>query len=373
MSKKIVKVVVGFILTAIFSFGFLYVSNSFVGFTYETPSETFVGKLSENSYFSKTDTARAYISEEFSGSTSNVSYSGYQKISDLTESEINALPLEDSVLENINAGEKVVVSYSCNGEDKTSNTCLLKAGSRYHYFVEPSIVGEAITNSYFESCLDGSKYLNCTATTTLNLRVISDSMSTDSIYRQVIQFNDNVAYIDQELPGMEYEMYFKENDERIAVYLKHPQRNDGIFYTLSEINSELRSQGMYYEVKLVKGGEQVNVSSLSSMQQITDFMFMMPVDASYFVKTNFGFSMPNEKYKEVCKMMSGGDAYLDIENAWREHKIHFNSDYYVTNGRLSASKTILTMTDGEDVFALTITVNYTDFGKTSVTIPGRGQ
>lgn len=373
MSKKIVKAVIGFVLTAVFSVGFLFVSNSFSGFTYETPSETFVGKLSDNSYYSKTDTARAYISEEFSGLTSNVSYSGYQKISDLTESQIKALPLEDSVLDNISAGEKVVVNYSCNGQEKKSNTCLLQTDSGYHYFVEPNSAGESITNSYFESCLDGSKYLNCTATTTLNFRIASDKISTDSIYRQVIQFDDDIAYIDQELPGMVYEMYFKENDSKIAVYLKHPQKDDGLFYSLSEINSELRYQGLYYEVKLVKGGEQVNVSNLSSMQQITDFMFMMPVDASYFVKTNFGFSMPNEKYKEVCKMMAGEEAYLEIESAWKEYKIHFNSDYYVTDGRLSASKTILTMTDGEDVFALTITVNYTDFGKTSVTIPGRGQ
>lgn len=166
-----------------------------------------------------------------------------------------------------------------------------------------------------------------------------------------------------------YKIAKKINYDSINVYIEHPQKNDGKLYTLSEINRDLRSQNLEYKVYISKGGEQVWIESLSTLQDITDFMFMMELDASYFVKTPYGFSMPDEKYKEVCKLMMGENAYAEMEEAWDEYHIHFNSDYYVTDGRLSASKTVLTMSNGDDIFALTITVNYTDFGTTEVKLP----
>ena len=108
---------------------------------------------------------------------------------------------------------------------------------------------------------------------------------------------------------------------------------------------------------------------MTTMQDITDFMFMMELDASYFVKTSYGFSMPEEKYKEVCRLMLGEHEYQEMIQAWEEHYFNFSADYYVTEGRLSASKITLSMSDGNDVFALTVTVNYTDFGTTEVVLP----
>ncbi len=364
--KKVLKLVFGLTFTLIFSLGFFVLGENMNHFKYDDPSETFIGVLSSYSYNSKADTAKAFLANELTGITSQPVYNNYQKIKELDENEIDALFIEKTLKSKIDSAEDITIFYSCDGEEKRSSTCLLTMGDEYRYYVSISNVGEAITNSYFDSVLDGSKYLNCTSTTTVNFRLINPKATTDATYRQTIMFDKDVAYFDQEFPGMNFKAYFKETINGIVPYLEHPTDDDGKFHSLTEINRDLSSQYLRYEVYLSKGGETINIESLDTLQDVTDFMFTMPVDASYFVKTPYGFSMPNNKYKAVCKLMAGEDAYQEIEQTWSEHHIYFNSDYYVSEGRLSASKTVLTMSDGEDVFALTIIVNYTDFGSTKV-------
>ena len=369
MVKRIVKLVTGLILTAAISVGMFILGDNMNFFQYEDPSETFVGVLSERAYGSKVETAKEFITIELTGATSKPIYSGYEKIADLSSEDIEKLALSAEDKAKVTAAERVVVHYTCDDVNRSMDACLLEMEGEYRYYVSPSSNGEALTNSYFDTVLDGARYLNCTSVTTVNMRLVNPQATTDATYRQTILFDDDKAFFDQELPGFSSDMYFVEKNEYLTAYLEHPQKNDGKFYSLSEINSDLRSQNLIYEVFLVKGGERVSLKSLSTLQDITDFAFMMQVDASYFVKTPNGFSMPNEKFKEVCKLMLGDLAYGEIEQAWDEYHIHFNSDYYVTNGRLSASKTVLTMSNGEDVFALTISVNYTDFGATEIVLP----
>lgn len=366
MVKRILKLVVGLVLTVAMSIGMFELGNNLDHFKYDEPSETFVGVVSHSSYTSKVETARAFLTNELTGATSQPVYIGYEKISNLSTSDIENLALEEELKSEIESAESIAVYYTCDEINKSANTCLLKMNGEYRYYVSISSLGEALTNSYFDTVLDGAKYLNCTSTTTVNMRLVNPEATTDATYRQTIMFDNDIAYFDQELPGMDYEMYFTESNNSINVYLEHPQKNDGKFYSLSEINSDLRSQHLEYKVYLTKGGEKVGIDSLSTLQDITDFMFMMQLDASYFVKTTYGFSMPDEKYKEVCKMMADETAYAEMEQEWDEYHIHFNSDYYVTDGRLSASKTVLTMSNGDDIFALSIIVNYTDFGTTEV-------
>lgn len=369
MVKRIVKLVVGLALTVAISIKLFELGNNLDHFKYDDPSETFVGVVSDSSYGSKVETAKAFLTNELTGVTSQPVYTGYEKLGDLSSNDIDNLVLEQELKSEIESAESIAVYYTCDDVSKSTKTCLLKMNGEYRYYVSMSSVGEALTNSYFDTVLDGAKYLNCTSTTTVNLRLVNPKATTDATYRQTIMFDNDIAYFDQELPGLDYEMYFTESGNSINVYLEHPDKNDGKFYTLSEINKDLRSQNLEYKVYLTKGGEKVWLESLSTLQDITDFMFMMKLDASYFVKTAYGFSMPDEKYKEVCKMMAGEDAYAEMEQAWDEYHIHFISDYYVTDGRLSASKTVLTMSNGDDIFALTINVNYTDFGTTEVTLP----
>lgn len=364
MSKKIMKLVVGMVLTVTISVSMFTLGSDLDSFEYDEPSETFVGVISDSSYGSKDETARAFLLNELTGATAQPIYSKYEKIKDLSTEDIENLALEQNLKSEIESAENIAVYYSCYGVNKRTNTCLLEMNGEYRYYVSLPSNGEALTNSYFDTVLDGAKYLNCTSTSTVNIH-----STTNVVYRQTIMFDDDIAYFDQELPGMDYEMYFSDSDNSIDVYLEHPQKNDGKFYSLSEINKELRSQNLEYKVYLTKGGEKVWIEELSTLQDITDFMFMMQLDASYFEKTSTGFSMPKEKYKEVCKMMAGETAYAEMEKEWDKYIVNFRADYYVTDGRLSGSETSLVMSKGDDIFAMNIIVNYTDFGITEVMLP----
>ena len=369
MTARIVKLVVGLLLTASVSIGMIRLGNNVGGLDYETPSETFVGAVSAASYETKEETARAYLSNELKGDSSQPIYLSYEKVDDLTSDEIAGLALDDDLMASVESAEKGIVHYTDNSVEKRSSTTIIKANGKYRYYVSLTAVGEPLTNSYFESVFDGANYLNCTSTTTVNMRVNSSVTSSDVTYLQIIKFDDDVAYFDQQLPGMDFELYFEEVSSSIEVYIEHPQKNDGKLYPLSEINRDLYYQGFEYRVYLTNGNEQIWIDTLDAMQDITDFMFMMDLDASYFVKTSYGFSMPDEKYREVCRMLLDDVDYNMLSLAWDEYHIRFNADYYVTDGRLSASKTVLTLSDGDEVFAITITALYTDFGTTEVTLP----
>ena len=369
MVSRIVKLVIGLLITTAVSVGMFTVEGTLNHFEHDNYSETFIGVISAASYDSKEETVRGFLETELCGASAQPVYVGYEKISDLTSEEINELALDEQTKAEVVSAERVSVRYATERDEKRVSTCVLEMNGRYRYYVSLSLDGEALTNSYFDSVFDGAKYLNCTANTVVNMRVNNKQTASDVSYRQVIQFDDDIAYFDQELPGMDYDMYFTEEENSIDIYIEHPDKRDGKLYSLARINRELRSQNLEYRVYLTNGNEQVWLDTMTTMQDITDFMFMMELDASYFVKTSYGFSMPEEKYKEVCRLMLGEREYQEMIQAWEEHYFNFSADYYVTEGRLSASKITLSMSDGNDVFALTVTVNYTDFGTTEVVLP----
>lgn len=387
MKWRLIKSAVGIVLTVVVSLGMFAFGNGFGSLKKENYSETFLGCLSDTSYKSKVDSVKAFLENEIKGVTSTPQYIGYEKIGDLTSAELRKLEIDRELEEQVESAELITVFYKCpedsyymsyNDEDevdaerksiKQIESCIVKMLDGYRYYSYLSTDGEALTNSYFKTVLDGSKYLNCTSTTTLNMRTFSNNMVSDANYRQTIKFDDDIASFDQDLPGMTNKMFFTEDNGDIEVYLEHPVDKDGKFYSLSDLNREFRRQNMEVKVFLIKGGEQIAIDTLSVMQDVTDFMFMMQLDASYFVKTDFGFSMPDNKYKEVCKLMVDENTYSQMAHDWERYHVYFNSDYYVTEGRLSGSKTVLTMSNGDDIFALTIDVDYTDFGTTEVVLP----
>lgn len=370
MIKRIITLAVSITLSIGATIGLAVLGNHMDFFQADEHSETFAGYVSTEEYENREAAARGFLKCELTGSTLQPEYKGYTKISDLGSNEINALGVSDLTEKKIVEGEQVSIEFTHDSIESKANTYLLQTSDAgFVYFVPPQETGETLTNSYFESVLDGKKYSNCTSITTVNLRLVSSAtVPVDSTYRQAIYFDDEKAFFNQELPGYDTDFYFIEDGDSIIAYMEHPSNKDGKFYTINEINKTL-APGYYYEVYLMKGGNRTNIEEFSSIQDIVDIMFMMELDASYFVKTDVGFSMTDEKCKEVCKMMAGEDFFKEIEDAWTDFHIHFRSDYYVTDGRLSASKTVLTMSNGDEIFALTLETKYSDFGTTEVEMP----
>ena len=366
MAAKLAKMIVSVVLVAAMTSGMVYVGTHMDFFGADAYSDTFAGYVSETSYSTKEDTAKAFLQNELTGATAKPIYTGYTILEKITSKEVEELGITNLTDKVIRDAEKVKIDYICNDAETSAKTYILNSTQGYLYFIPPQETGEALTNAYFNIVCDGNKYLNSTATTNINLRVISSQMTTESTYRQIIYFDDDKAFFNQELPGFDTDIYFEERNNSILIYIEDPNNKNGHFYTLDELG---RKHGVKYYVYLVKGSESVNVDTLNKMKDIVDFAFMLELDASYFVKTDVGFSMTDDKYKEVCKFMAGEAFAEEIEKNWEEHHIHFRADYYVTDGRLSASRIVLTMSDGEDIFALTLETRYTDFGSTEVVLP----
>jgi len=330
-------------------------------------SETFKGSVSKNVYATKEAAARAFVSEEITGEGASFEYVGYTKTGDLTEDELAEINAQRLSADDFLSGEKVTIEYRSAEKEGAVKAYLLNTARRCRYYVLPPESGEQVTNAYLNSVLDGAKYLNCTATSTFSLN-ISEVMTT---YRQVIKFDDDKAYFKQEVPGLISDLYLKEVSDGISVYLKHPEIHDGKFYSLSEINSYYFEKKLKYEPYLQKGGERILIENLGSMQEVTDFAFTTIADASYFTKTTNGFEMNDDQFKAFCKMILGSAFEESFEKSLDDYKVHFHSDFYVSEGRLSRNKTVLSLLYDDNFMTIAIDSVYSDFAATEVEIPER--
>lgn len=330
-------------------------------------SETFSGSISESSYSSKEAAARAFVSRELSGQGATYEYTGYTKTGDLTKSELTEINAKNTLDEAIQSGEKVKIGYRNTQANNNVRAYLLETAQYCRYYVLPPEDGEPVTNTYLDSVLDGANYLNCTSTTTVGLSIL-DMMTT---YMQVIKFDDDKVYFKQELPGLISDVYLEESAGVLTAYIEHPEIHDGKFYALSEIKSYYAKMNLIYELYLKKGGEKILIDSLNSIRDVTDFAFMLNVDASFFVKKNYGFSMTDNNFKAFCKAFASDAMGDTLDQVWEDYKLYFRSDYYVSDGRLSKSETILRLLYEDKFMTLSVVSLYSDFGTTEVVIPDR--
>lgn len=331
-------------------------------------SETFAGSVSAATFDSEESAARAFLTEQIAGATSNPQYTKYEKLADMTEAELAALS-EAHLVDGYTllGGERVQIGYTENGKDSSVLTYFIRTTTGILYYIAPQENGQPLTADYFDSVWRGSNYVNCTATTTVSLCRTGGETPGTTNYIQRIYFADDKAYFAQEVPGTVSELYFTEVEGGLMPYMHFPERKDDqTFYSLAEINRISEEQyHKHWILVLCKGNEQVDVSTLETIADIADFAFMLELDASYFVKTDFGFSMPEEKYENVYVQLFGEEARQTFE----AYHIHLRADFYVYEGRLSKETTVLTMSNGEEVIAVTIETVYSDFGTTTVELP----
>ena len=368
MIKRIVILVISCVVILAMSTG-LYIADTTIGkATVGEYSETFVGYVSETAYDTEEETLQAFLVRELTGATAEPEYVGFRPVGELSSDELKRL-VEDGLTDaDVISGKKVCLDYLDKEASKSTNVYLLETVNGWLYYIAPHATGEAITNSYLQTVLDPAKYANCTASSTVGIRTVGTAVPTDTSYRQVIYFADDKAFFNQDLPGFTTDAYFEEKDGGIECYLEHPLKNDGLIWSQSAIDRDLASSNRYLVVYITNGTEQIAVSEFDTMLEIVDLAFMMDLDASYFVKTDKGFSMLDDKYMQVCQNMAGSVFADQIADAWEDYNIHFRADYYVTEGRLSASETVLTMSNGEQLFSMRYEIQYTDFGTTEVEI-----
>ena len=368
MTKKIVSLAIGFVLTLACSLGFFFYGRSLSGFKVDAYSETFTGYVSERTYSTKEETAQQFLAQQLSGETSAPVMDSFTQVRQLPASELDGIKAMSDSYSNIVSGEEIEVKYVVDGTSGIGNTpyalpqykyvsvyILVTSSGEYYYFVPLQAKGQPLANSYYATVVDAEKYRNCTATVKLQ------SMT------QVIEFGGDIARLGQP-SGSDW--YFKDTGYGIEPYLQHPEKMDGKYYSASEINATSGNTRYQFYIQTVDG--MIDVDTMSGMEDLVSLVFALDVDASYFVKTDYGFCIPNDKCKEVAKKMFVG-SMPDVDAMWEEYNIYFSAEYYVTEGRLSASKVILTMFSGANTYSYSAISTYTKFGTTEVSIPGRAE
>lgn len=367
--KKIAKLILSLSLTVVAAGGIIGVGVVLNSKSAANGVDSFKGYVSDIVFDTKEQTVRNYVEKEFSSETKSTEFINFEKISNLSRDDIDRMGALSLTDKEIIDGEEVNIKFSRGGQILNAKACIFNTGFGYIYYVPPVETGGLIPNTYFNYIFNKENYLNSTYDCTVNMRTISEEATNDSIYHQQIYFADKKAYFDQDLPGLTNDFYFEEKDGRIISYLKHPNKKDGKFYSLSEINNSL-SPGLYYKVYLLKGNEQVDIAGLTKMDEIISFMFSMNLDSSFFVKTDRGFSMTDDRYKDVCKNLIGSaSTNKEIDEAWDTYQVHFRGDYYVNEDRLSAYQIVLTMVNNDTIYALEIKSEFSNFGTTEIEMP----
>lgn len=365
--KNVLRLIISISISIIITFSLLYINNS-VALNNDKYSETFKGYISDTVYSNVENTAKGYLNNELSGATASIQYKNCRVIKQLSAQEIEILNLSDLTDKNIIGVDDVEIEFVRNDTQSSINTLFVSTNSGFMYYVAPQRTGEPLTNSYLQSVLNGNNYVNCTSNTSFNFRLIDPEMTLSTTYYHSILIDNDKIYVKQNLLGLSNEIYLVEKNNKIVAYCKDPNLNDGKFYTLSEINRRL-PYNYIYQVKIIKGGNEIDVNMLSSMKEAIDLIFLFEFDASYFIKQDFGYSITNDKFKDLCKTIAGESYAEQIDKDWLDYHINFRGDYYVSDGRLSSCVIVLTVINEDKIFALNVNTEYTDFGTTVVKLP----
>lgn len=337
----------------------------------ENYSETFIGYLSQNSFSSENSAVRAFLKEQLSGETADCTLNGYRSYGSLSQTELEKLGLD----EKFESADKMTVNYdNGNSENRKATVYVLKSASGYRYYSPLPKSGEAVTLSYYDSMLSNKDYSNCTVTTTYS----GHFYSIESTYLQVFKFADTKAYFKQTIPTMKVDFYMEQTAGGFEYYSKLPFLGDNGYYTEEEINKKVKEKygsDYYFEgYVLRKGGKEYPLDSFSSISELSSFIYAANYDSSYFVKTDYGFCMPFEKFKEAVYSLSGmlGEDSDEIVFEINKHIASLNIKYYVSDGRLSKIDYVvqaIVSDDPKDLVSVEMHSKFTDFGTTEVNLP----
>lgn len=351
-----------------------YTPDGFVPSDY--PSDNFFkGAISEDSFSSANEAARAFLEVEVNGEATQAEFKSYNKKANLSKSEISSLNIELEKGSNITNAERGEIEYEDNavaGEkyaSKAGGVIAVKTKkvviyiieidySDYKYFAPELDAGDIITKSYYNEVFDMSKYANCTVNETSY--AISSAAQSKGITQEAESRSDTTLYISETAMYAIFEIsavlnYYRngtlmDSEDLSNMYMEmYAVLDDG---EISELYTRSSRSARW----------QRNYSSVDMRNYILPKM-----DNSFFVKTDYGFSVNSEKYslfvqKQINEIMS------DMNYSYTELTI--NAGYRVKDGKIDASRLTLDGTytvDGiEGVASSEMNTRFTDFGSTVV-------
>lgn len=302
-------------------------------------SETFQGAISEETYESVESAVKGFLEEEVSGLTVQAEYVGYEKEAELSQKEIDDLPLgeytegllsvEKGQVEYRETEEEGVALTAASSETTKRTVYILSYTDMFRFFVPPVNTGETLTAKYYDSVFQAEKYYNCTMRVVMkqhegehlsNSSVIAKATET-ALYEEDYQ-NENFS-------GDRDVAYGLEKDGSILWYYSF--EDEPFRYGYSESGSVKNFFSDWFDMRFGN------------------------LDHTYFEKTETGYSLRAEKYAALMESLGLGSA----ENYTLEYV--FN----VADGRLADVH--MKIEYGE--LSSVMDIKFSDFGSTKVTVP----
>lgn len=348
-------------------------------------SETYVGAVSNHTYYSSYDAAYGYIDNEVVGNGYFYNLSA-ETVEEFSPSNVDiTIPSEflngavsvEKVnvtynLENASAYSTMATAESTNTTQCTTVVYIIKYDYMFKYFVPMPVTGETISKSYYDSVFNSEKFQNCTLqvsvdeTATITASAQGQTQTIDMIIKldQTIMYDDNKIYFYQRL---ETSIYGKSSIETIYAYIEEDENGYVTCYVKYDENDSWTRGSLSY-------------IGFSDMEELTPF-YGNYLDYTYFSKTNYGFALEDENANQYFRQVFGQiwdsmGSMFDIEFELPEDGVDMIARYYVQDGALSgvqsdANIALSVEVDGVNV-SMEIDVNAvstcTNYGTTVVNI-----
>lgn len=343
-------------------------------------SETYNGALSEDEFGTLNAAAENYVKEEIVGDDQSCSVTvGQTTEVALADASKHKIPAEcvngaesvqavevyytvkeksSSIFDFLSSDAKAAIT-SGNSEEQKVTVYVIKFDTYFKYFTPVVENGETLTKTYFESLFNAEKYKNCTFKQTLEFGVKgTDKESVEQSLTYKTEYTAKFA------------------DSKIRVTMVSDVVGDGSQSGSSGKNTVDMYIGYddnrlecYANVNGSWASAELDLIGFSDIEELTPF-YGQRLDHSYFVKTEYGCAIENEK---LDKYMESVNDLFEIALSALNFKAEGFVKYYVSEGTLSGVRTEIKINmNYEGVATEFYTVSElkcTDYGSTVVEKP----
>jgi hypothetical protein len=270
------------------------------------------------------------------------------------------------------------------------------------YWVEPSTNGEVLTKSYYESVLSADRYTNYTInvkqTGEVDIFNIPLKVTTDASFK----LTEDLGYFKQTIGTMGISgtttAYFKNEKGGLLAYGKTSvnvvAKSINKLLNALHIDSSDDSEDVSYESEYQRCTLSTVLGECNSIADVARVGFPDGIDHTFFLKTSTGFAVNPEKRAEFSEIMVVATAQMlnyssdSINEIIDFMDFEFDESITVYDGRISkvvmkktgkVSEKGIESSSNEDAQVQKLLKNYklnftneylyTNFGKTTVTLP----
>lgn len=313
-------------------------------------SDTYRGGVSEETYTTAQDAAKAYVAQELVSPSDSCHIQTVSAKNTLSQNDISKLDIPDDIMSGAEAVEEYTVTYrSSEKSDQaggasdylrslagdptaTVHVYIIKYPDCYKYFTPAVVNGETLTKSYYDSIFNAEKYKNCTTTgtTTMNIDMEYDgtAVTVDLVTTATTKYDHNRLYMQV---------------EQTVSYSETDLSANGS----PEVTSDSASYALYVETQtdgstlcLTNYGGTWTQADLSMfgfdyVEQLTPFADQY-LDHTFFTKTSYGCRLSQDNFEAYVKqsvdLLSAISSQMTIDSLTVESG---HADYYVSEGVLS--------------------------------------